>query len=139
MKNKLLERVICLLLSVTLLATGLGFTASAASLKTDPNEDNPYSASTLEEMKSLVGTISYEDYIASFLKDGIGFDKELPVKVVENILKCEGGTPVSESTHCINSMNENPADWATFGDNVSNSVYLSATGSASWEIGRAHV
>ena len=134
MKNKLLERVICLLLSVTLLATGLGFTASAASLKTDPNEENPYSASTLEEMKSLVGTISYEDYIASFLKDGIGFDKELSTKQVENILNCEGGTPVSESQYCINSMNENPAAWATFGDNVGNTVYLNATGSASWDI-----
>ncbi len=134
MKNKLLERAICLLLSVTLLATGLGFTASAASLKNDPNEDNPYSASTLLEMQSLVGTVSYEDYIASYLKDGITFDKPLSTKVVEDILKCEGGTPVSESSYCINSMTENASAWSTFGDNVANTVYLSATGSASWDI-----
>ncbi|MBR3680961.1 MAG: extracellular solute-binding protein [Clostridia bacterium] len=134
MKNKLLEKVICLLLTVTLLATGLGFTASAASLKEDPNEKNPYNASTLVEMQSLVGTVSYEDYIASYLKDGIGFDSQLSVKQVENILNCEGGTPVSESSYCTSSMIENAAAWSNFGDNVANTVYLSATGSASWDI-----
>ena len=63
MKNKWLEKVICLLLSVTLLATGFGFTASADSLKYDPNEENPYVGTTLEEMQSLVGTLTYEEYI----------------------------------------------------------------------------
>ena len=134
MKNKLLERVICLLLSVTLLATGFGFTVSAASLKADPNEENPYSASTLEEMKSLVGTLSYEEYINSFLKDGIGFDKQLSPKEVEDILNCEGGVKVSDSDYYKNSLKENPSAWATFGDNADKSVYLSSTGYASWNI-----
>ncbi len=134
MKNKMLERVICLLLSVTLLATGFGFTVSAASLKTDPNEENPYSASTLEEMKSLVGTLSYEEYVNSFLKDGIGFDKELSAKEVTDILDCVGGEKVSDSDYYKNSRIDNPDAWATFGDYADKSVYLDATGSVSWNV-----
>ena len=134
MKNKWLEKVICLLLSVTLLATGFGFTVSADSLKYDPDEENPYVGTTLEEMQSLVGTLTYEEYINGYLKDGVTFDKELQTKKVTNILNCVGGVPVSESEYCINSMKENPSAWAAFGDNMYNSVYLGATGSVSWDI-----
>ena len=137
MKNKLFQRVICLLLTLTLLATGLGFTVSAASLKVDPTkpEDNPYDASTLEEMKSVVGVLTYEEYIASFADvdtDG----RVLSTKVLRGneILNCVGGVKVSDSDYYKNAVAENPNAWASFGDNAEASVYLSATGSASWQV-----
>ena len=137
MKNKLFQRVICLLLTLTLLATGLGFTVSAASLKVDPTkpEDNPYDASTLEEMKSVVGVLTYEEYIAGFADidtDG----KVLSTKVLRGneILNCVGGVKVSDSDYYKNAVAENPNAWASFGDNAESSVYLSATGSASWQV-----
>ena len=144
MKNKLLEKVICLLLSVTLLATGLGFTASAASLKEDPNDRFPYDPSTLDEMKSLVGTKSYAEYVSGYIRDGVSTDKPLSTKYVD-ILAQEGGTfldpangKTQEEKDKIAALREiidakNPG-WADGANVANNSVYLSATGSVSWDI-----
>ncbi len=134
MKHKMFQRVVCLLLSVTLLATGLGFTVSASSPKDDFNERNPYSASTLDEMQSLVGASSYTDYINGYLADDeLNVNENLSTKVID-VLKGEGVVLVANSEYYKNSVNENPDAWAEFGDNADSSVYLSASGSASWQL-----
>ena len=73
MKKTLFRKVICFILSVTMLLSVVCVSAFAASdaepsWKRDPasEEENPYSASTLEEMKALVGTLSYLEYLNSY-------------------------------------------------------------------------
>ena len=134
MKHKLFQKVVCLLLSVTLLVTGLGFTVSASSPKDNPGEKNPYSASTLDEMQSLVGAVAYTDYLNSYLSDDeLNVNENLSTKVID-VLTGEGVVKVSQSGHYTNSVNENPDVWSEFGDNTESSVYLSASGAASWQI-----
>ena len=72
MKKMRFQKVICFILSVTMLLSVFGVTAFAASddgdsLKREPGSDekNPYSASTLEQMQALVGTLSYAEYLSS--------------------------------------------------------------------------
>ncbi len=139
MKKKMLERVICFLLSVTLLAGSVGLSASAASLKAPTEgEKHKYNASTLDEMKSLVSTLSYAEYLANF---GSERKEGLPVIPVDikNISGASfdevNGKLVSESTICQESMLENPMLWENFGDtNASESVYLSSQGYVTWQV-----
>ncbi|MBQ7363457.1 MAG: extracellular solute-binding protein [Clostridia bacterium] len=135
MKNKLFQRVVCLILSVTLLSGSIGLTASAASLKVDTTgeEKYPYSASTLEEMQDLVGTLSYDEYLASF-----GGTNEMGAGVISvDVLDViEGnGVLVSASDACLNSMNDYPELWSGFGaENADKSVYLPSQGSTTWKV-----
>ena len=134
MKRKMLERVLCFILSVTLLTGSIGLSVSAASLKDDPTgtEKYPYSASTLEEMKDLVGAFSYDEYMAnygSYAKDGLSV---IPVNILDII---EGnGSIVADSDICKEAMLENPDMWENFGDNADKSVYLPATGYTTWKV-----
>ncbi len=130
MKNKTLQRVLCFVLSVTLLLSAFGFSSSAANLKVDPNEKNPYSASTLDEMKSLVGTLSYDNYIANYAD----LDPSTLSPIVVDILATDGET-VAENAFCQNAKNEYPDSWADFGaENEEKSIYLPTTGSVTWKV-----
>ena len=74
MKKTRFQRVICFILSVAMLLSVGGVTVFASSddsgsLKrpeNGPAEKNPYSASTLEEMQALVGTLPYTEYLNSY-------------------------------------------------------------------------
>ena len=59
MKNKWFQKVLCMMLSVAVLLSAMGFTVSAASLKVDPNnpEEHPYSVPSVEEMQALVARV----------------------------------------------------------------------------------
>ncbi len=131
MKNKNLQRAICLILSVTLLLSVFGFSSSAASIKVDPTEKNPFSASTLEEMESLVGTLSYDDYLATYA----GFDSSTLSPIVVDILSTTDGQTVAESEFCQNGKSEYPDAWTNFGEeNEENAIYLPASGSVTWQV-----
>jgi len=131
MKNKTLQRVLCFVLSVTLLLGAFGFSGSAATLKVDPNEKNPYSASTLEEMQSLVGTLSYDNYLANYAE----FDPSKLSPIVVDILSTNDGQTVAENAFCQSAKNEYPDSWVNFGaENEENSIYLPATGSVTWQV-----
>ena len=134
MKKKMLERVICFLLSVTLLAGSVGLSASAATLKVDPTgqEKHPYSASTLEEMQDLVGTLSYEEYMANFGSEKVDGLSIIPVDILKVI---EGnGQVVSENALCQSSRLDYPSLWNNFGDNADKSIYLPAQGFTTWQV-----
>ncbi len=134
MKNTKLSRVICFILSVTLLLGSLGISVSARGLKEDPTgeEKYPYSASTLEEMQQLVGTLSYDEYLANHVYPAATHLKPIAVDVTK---PAEGnGVLVSESQLCKDSMMENPKAWAQFGDNADKSVYLPAEGFVTWKV-----
>lgn len=131
MKNKNMQRVICFILSVTLLLSVFGFSSSAASIKVDPNEKNPFSASTLEEMESLVGTLSYDDYLANYAE----FDSTGLSTIIVDVLSTTDGQKVSQSEYCQNSKSEYPDAWTNFeAEDEENSIYLPASGSVTWQV-----
>ena len=127
MKKNLFRKALCFILSVTTLLGAVGVSASAGALKGDES-----TSATLEEMQSLVGTLSYAEYLNTYSdvvnKEGIG-----PIGI--DVTKFEGDAfLVSDSDACKGSMSENPSAWAEFGDeNLSTSVYLPSTGSVTWQ------
>ena len=158
MKNKRFQKVVCFILSVTMLLSVCGFTVFGASeeedsLKRNPTTDekHPYSASTLKEMQALVGTLSYaeyldsyseqrEDYIKSYKADPTKFSTiTLGVKNAfgEPSFTTDSKNPaqlVSENQMCIDSMASNPDSWVDFDDaDEENAVYLPAQGYTTWQ------
>ena len=159
MKKTLFQKVICFILSATLLLSVVCVSAFAASdeggsLKRDPNgnEKNPYSASTLEDMKALVGTLSYADYLNSHSENREKYldrlaDTNLPAlteisptggitnfdtdEATDNN-KGKYAQLVADSELCQSSQVKNKDLWANFGDNAETSVYLPAQGYATW-------
>ncbi len=64
MKNNSFQRVICFILSVTLLLGMFGFGVSAYGEKDPkPGETDPYNATSLQDMGALVNVASYEEYL----------------------------------------------------------------------------
>ncbi|MBR7116936.1 MAG: hypothetical protein IKC87_04425 [Clostridia bacterium] len=139
MKKKWFQRVLCLILSVTVLLTSMGFTVSAASQKHDPTEKNPYKPTTLEEMQSLVGTLPYGEYIANILEQNIpagsGID---PIDVTKFLTSGDDGKIqiVKDSDIVKNAMTEAPDNWKNFGydENADKSVYLPSMGTITFDL-----
>jgi len=126
MKKNLFRRALCFILSVTTLLSAVCVTASAGALKGDES-----TSATLDEMKSLIGTLSYAEYMATYSdiknRDGLG-------AISIDVTSFTGDAfIVSDSDACKGSMSEMPSYWTEFGDeNLSNSVYLPASGSVTW-------
>ena len=159
MKKMRFQKVICFILSVTMLLSVCGVTAFASSgegesLKRQPGSDekNPYSASTLEQMQALVGTLSYAQYLNSYSEQrdiylaNLEAGKSYSSIPIENILvfttdedieanKGKVAQAVSSNQMCNDSMASNPGAWVNFGEsNKTQSVYLPAQGYASWQV-----
>ena len=155
MKNTKFRRVICFILSVTTMLSAFCVSVFASSdgdsWKRQPGvkEDYPYSASTLEEMKALVGTLSYRDYLIGHSEhrdtylNSLAENKsysaiEVPIDSfygndgdVEANEKTATLDKVADSLYC-NAQKEKWADqWISFG-NANDSVYLPSQGSATW-------
>lgn len=133
MKKPLFQKVICLILSVTTLFGMVAVSASAATSSGKSYTSNRDTASTLEEMKALVGVSSYDEYLAEYgdpdpNQTGLS---TIPVDVTLPIAGSSGQL-VSENKACQDAMKEEPENWVKFGDNQTNSVYLPALGSTTW-------
>ena len=118
MKTTLFRKVVCLILSVTLLLGALSVTAFAGELKGDES-----TASTLEEMQAVVATSPYADYIADYLGHDYGTLDEIEI----DVLAATGDAHlVSTSKECITSKQNTPAHWENFdwAANAEASVYL---------------
>lgn len=64
MKNNSFQRVICFVLSVTLLLGMFGFGVSAYGEKDPkPGETDPYEATSLSDMSALVNVATYDEYL----------------------------------------------------------------------------
>ncbi len=134
MKKSLFRKVLCFVLSVTVLLSCMGFSVSAASLKDDPNAKHPYSVPSLEEMQSLVGTVTYNEYLADYGDNPAG-----PESILLDIFNYTASgnqsdkiVAVKDSDVVQNAMLENPGNWTMFGDNADKSIYLPATGDITW-------
>ncbi len=156
MKNTPLQRrIICFVLTLTMLLSMVGVSSLAAtdsdeSYKRDPSgtENNPYSASTLEEMQALVGTLKYDEYLDSYsdqkkqylgnIANGISYSPIKVSDILDFTSESSGGKTaeaVSSSSLCTESRADNPEAWEKFGnDNYDKSVYLPAQGSATWRV-----
>ena len=137
MKKKMLERVLAFVLSVTLLLSAVGLTTSAASLKEDTTgtERYPYQPSTLEEMKTLVGTPSYKEYIANYATLGGNVTEPIFVDIIGGLIT-DGIQTVADSQLCKDSMVSYPEKWENFDAdaNKDDSIYIPANGSVSWQV-----
>ena len=106
MKRTMFQKATCLILSVTLILGALSITSLAATEKV-PLKTNG-TAATLEEMKQLVGTLSYDDYIADY--KGVNKDKgpyTIDIDLINNSV-ASGAIVVGESNVCF------PDDWSNF-------------------------
>ncbi len=134
MKRTLFQKVVCLILSVTFILATFTVGASASQYKGSES-----TSSTLEEMKALVGTSSYAEYIEDYAElvnpDGL-VSKFIDVtKFIEN----NGDAYITkDSPYYQEAMEENASLWDSFGDNSENTVYLTTinndkkASSASW-------
>ncbi len=132
MKKTLFQKVICLILSVTTLFGVVGITAMASTSGKALRGTNRDTASSLEEMKALVGVPSYDEYLSEY---GTSYVPGLPTYSVQDITDTVAGSTgvtTAFSEICQNANKENQANWSNFGDNWNNTVYLPAQGSTTW-------
>ena len=161
MKKTRFQRVLCFILSVTLLLSGYGVSALASedgdgSYKRNPgyDESNPYSASTLEDMQSLIGTLSYAEYLSSNSEQRAEYKANLDKGIYNQPIKIEGeaitqfitdeATEVNKEKYaevvannavCQDAISRYPDAWENFGEeNQQYSVYLPTQGYASWQV-----
>ena len=138
MKNKLFQKVVCFILSVTTLLGLFAVSASAAELR-GTNRDT---ASSLEEMKELVGVSTYEEYVEKNPKEYVVegengknetlsyYDLDLPIISVDlsQMVAGSNGEIVSSSGACADYQT-----WENFGaENADESVYLPEVGQTTW-------
>lgn len=144
MKNKGFQKIFCLILSVTLLLTSMGFSVSAASLKDDPTgkEENPYIETTLEDMQKLVGTRPYAEYSQKWSGMDIG---KAPIEIDIKNFRAEGGASLSGDSAVVkqaiaDAKAAGSDEWAGFEldengvGSDKDTVYLPATGSVTWKV-----
>ncbi len=134
MKKSLFQKVTCFILSVTILLGAFGITAGAATSGGNTYESNRDTASSLQDMKDLVGISSYEEYLEEHGEPGQDLThlKPIRVDVTKPVASLSNGELVINSEFCQDAMKENADNWANFGDNQSTSIYLPASGSTTW-------
>ena len=143
MERKMLQRIICLILSVTLLLGAMLVPSFAAEVDTsvstgknqDPKPDS--TAPSLEEMKDLVGVTSYAKYISEYKElykpSEYENDEIIEIKGIDFVENDDtpGDTmKVSDSEVCLDAMKNSPDSWKSFltdGVTAENTVYLAAT------------
>ena len=134
MKRSMFHKVVCLILSVTFLLGTFAIGASATQYKGSES-----TSSTLEEMKALVGTSSYEEYMADY-GDTVNPSTLTPIIIPVKEFNVNNGDVfiTSDSPQYQKSVQDYPASWVNFGDNANDTVYLSTingdqkASSASW-------
>ena len=146
MKKHLFRRGACFLLTLAVLLGSFGFVASAGASVATIDVTNPKgdenTAATLAEMQSVVGTVSYQDYLAAL--------EQIPAHTsaaheIEGPLFSGGkiGTDattanvhlVKDDELCLDSYTLDQSLWREFNWalNADRSVYLPSTGSATFE------
>lgn len=131
MKKSLFRKVLCFVLSVTVLLSCMGFSVSAASLKDDPDAEHPYSVPSIEEMQSLVGTVTYSEYLADYGSYPAG-PSSIMLDIFNYTATSDKIVAVKDSEIVQNAMLENPENWTSFGDNADKSIYLPSSGDITW-------
>ncbi len=131
MKKSLFQKVLCLILSATTLFGVIAITASAADTDRGTNRDT---ASSLEEMKQLVGVSTYDEYLEEYGAAIANPNAEVvKVDITGSLVAGSSAQTPDASEECQDSMETNADAWTNFGEeNGSNSVYLPASGESTW-------
>ena len=134
MKKTLFQKVLCLILSVTTLLSVFAFSALAAAPDAvyDTNKDT---ASSLEDMESLVGVSTYEEYMLENANNKIGDDRNIiKIDVLSPIWEVSNGKIVANSKDCMNSMQvtENWENFEMDGADATNTFYLPSLDETTW-------
>lgn len=132
MKKTLFQKVLCLILSATTL---LGvFTFSVFGASTGKYGTNRDTASSLEDMNSLVGVSTYEEYLAEKSEYEVveGLDIIKVDVVNDRVVQESNSQSVAESEECQNSMLTSPEKWENFGTDTEGTLYLPSSGSTTW-------
>ena len=124
MKKSMFQKALCFILSVTTLFSVVSLTVAAGDLKPDSE------AATLEEMKNVVGTSTYYEYISAYTDAKPG---PKPIKLDNSTVV--GADKVADNEYCTASQNKDQSFWTDFKTNpdYENSLYLGASGSATWQ------
>ncbi len=118
MKKSIFLRVVAMMLTVTLMLGAISVTASAAGVANDSGsyKNEKGTSPTLDEMKNLMTTKTYEDYIAEKLSGENAPDR---TTIYLNTLSDFGfgftdEVTVADSYEVIASMEKNSANWKSF-------------------------
>ncbi|MBQ7387257.1 MAG: extracellular solute-binding protein [Clostridia bacterium] len=126
MKRTLFQRVMCMLLTLTMLLGAFALTASAGKLK-----GNESTSSTLEEMQALVSTSSYAEYLAAY-EDLVNSNLSVITLEGSDLVNNVSGDAFVTSLNdaCNKSYTVSPEKWANFDweKNADSTVYLPALG-----------
>lgn len=131
MKKSIFLRVVAMVLSVTLILGAIGLTASAAGNSDGNSYKGDSVVPSLDEMKGILSTGTYESYIA----DKIGGENAPGRKTV--VLKADSqvfgdATLVNKSPEVLASMSKSPENWKEFSESDKmNSVFLPSVNSES--------
>ncbi len=141
MKRKLSQRVVCLILAVATLLGALGITVSA---KNGELKGENSTASTLDEMKNLVGTTTYQDYLNLWASKAEGKPENSIIFTAngandlftfeffdygDDERHADNAKPVIDSAICKDEWQ----NWKDFTEeDAKNSLYLPAMGTAKW-------
>ena len=142
MKKSIFLRVVAMVLSVTLMLSAIGITASASYIVTDTDSykgETGGTAPTLQEMQQLLTMSSYEAYIAKNKGGANSPDRDT---ITLDVTKVFGdASVVSQSPEVKASMEKSPANWQDFGEeNKGSSVFLPSVnsegkaGEATWQV-----
>ena len=119
MKRKMFQRIVCLVLSVTLLLGSMSIGSFAAEGQYKPNG----TAASLEEMQAVVSTSGYDKYISNYPNANEG--KEL-TDIQINVSNMFNGSSSSDSGIVVESFNKGnleyvgdsdaciPSEWENF-------------------------
>ncbi len=137
MKKTLFQKVLCLILSVTTLFGVIAVTASAAETDRGTNRDT---ASSLEEMKQLVGVSSYDEYLEEYGPAIVNPNAEIvKIDITGSLVAGSSAQTPDTSEECQDAIEEDKARedadklWSNFGEeNGSTSVYLPSSGQSTW-------
>ena len=124
MKKSMFQKALCFILSVTTLFSVISLTVAAGDLKPDSE------AAKLEEMKDVVGTNTYSEYISNYVDAKPG-----PQSIKLDNSTVAGADKVSDNKYCTTSQQKDQSFWTEFESNpdYKDSVYLDASGSATWQ------
>ena len=142
MKKSIFLRTIAMLLTLTLIVSIVTVTASA-SIVVDDSMDSYKSETgtvpTLDEMKQVLSSESYKNYIADNILGENHPNREVIYLDASALVPGVDATIVANSPEVLASMNKSPENWADFGtENMNTSVFLPSVNSqgkaaeASW-------
>ena len=152
MKNKRFQKVLCFILSVTMLLSVFGvtvFASESGAQKYNPEDTNPYTPTTPDGMAALIGTLSYVEYLSGISEQRAEYIKSLANNttystVVFDVLHPQAGSNAvitANSQACLDAKvdPDYAGSWTDFTESDwNNTLYLPADCTVTWQVDLGH-